>query len=1086
MITTNTRQDLTDQAARDRIRNDTEHTLFVDAGAGSGKTKALVDRVQTLVLRDGIPIEHVAAVTFTEKAAAELRDRLRGAFEGATTDKASQEQHRERAALALDELDFASIGTLHAFAQRILTLHPIEACIPPRVEVLDEVGSSVASDDRWAIIQRKLLDDDDIGEVLVPALAMGIKLDQLRSLARAFNTDWDLIEDRIVGEPSRPELPDATVFFAEAADLASRAAHCLNTDDGLYGFLQQLEGIAERYRPHLGPEDQFELLRAVGDLKPGNRGAGTNWPKGFDLAGLKRALKEVIADALTLKARFVDEMLRPLAHWIARRVVDAAEERARTGQLEFHDLLVLSRRLLRQNEAVRQALRERYAYLLLDEFQDTDPIQIELALRIAGGAEASGPLESIVVPEGSVFVVGDPKQSIYRFRRADIARYLQTKQRLGETVTLSTNFRSVEPVITWVNQVFGSMITYQKDRQPTYERLDPHRGHPAVGPAVAVIGAEAHPDKTSADKVRTSEARDVAATILTALSEGWTVPSGKAPNAPPRRIELRDIAVLLPARTSLPALEEAFDEAGIRYRAESSSLVYQASEVRDLLAAARAVADPSDPLALVTALRSPLFGLGDDDLWTWKYDGGAFHLLAPIPDGLAGHPVAAALNYLKSLHNRVRWLPPHAVLTLLIEDRRMLEVAATQPRTRDQWRRLRFVVDQARAWSEAQHGGLRSYLGWVARQSEEGARVAEAVLPETDVDAVRVMTIHGAKGLEFPMVIVSGLSAKPVGQKGVKLIWPPEGGYSIKLGGAIQTNDFEIQQPLDEQMDVEEKKRLLYVACTRARDHLVVSLHRPARPVGRLSETLFDHGAADHAPSLELGELDLAVQRGSRPDVEPPPDWERWSAQVAEARAAAEHIPAISASGLEGTDAEVVFSPTEADAGLAKGAKDVELPPWSKGRYGTAIGSAVHAVLQTVDLATGEGLDGAVAAACLAEGVSDHHELVAALVRSALDSELVKRAAARPHWRESWAATVEPDGRVLEGIVDLVYVEDDGQLVIVDYKTDAVPGPAIASRVALYRPQLRAYRTMLDAAIGAESGSRLLFLHPDGAHPVTL
>ena len=153
------------------------------------------------------------------------------------------EQHRERAALALDELDFASIGTLHAFAQRILTLHPIEACIPPRVEVLDEVGSSVASDDRWAIIQRKLLDDDDIGDVLVPALAMGIKLDQLRSLARAFNTDWDLIEDRIVGEPPTTGAARRHRVLRRGGRTSRREQLTAWTPtDKLYGFLAAARG----------------------------------------------------------------------------------------------------------------------------------------------------------------------------------------------------------------------------------------------------------------------------------------------------------------------------------------------------------------------------------------------------------------------------------------------------------------------------------------------------------------------------------------------------------------------------------------------------------------------------------------------------------------------------------------------------------------------------------------------------------------------------------------------------------------------------------------------------------------------------
>ena len=176
-----------------------------------------------------------------------------------------------------------------------------------------------------------------------------------------------------------------------------------------------------------------------------------------------------------------------------------------------------------------------------------------------------------------------------------------------------------------------------------------------------------------------------------------------------------------------------------------------------------------------------------------------------------------------------------------------------------------------------------------------------------------------------------------------------------------------------------------------------------------------------------------------------------------------------------------MLSPGTVEPGQAKDARDVELPPWSKGRYGSAIGSAVHAVLQSVDLRTGVGLTGAVQAACLAEGVLPETELVTALVRSALDADLVRRAAVRPHWRESWLATSRPDGTVLEGIADLIYREDDGSLVIIDYKTDAVPGPAIDVRVNVYRPQIKAYAEMLAAAVGTKPSMRLLFLHPAGS-----
>ncbi|MDQ3485092.1 MAG: PD-(D/E)XK nuclease family protein, partial [Actinomycetota bacterium] len=194
-------------------------------------------------------------------------------------------------------------------------------------------------------------------------------------------------------------------------------------------------------------------------------------------------------------------------------------------------------------------------------------------------------------------------------------------------------------------------------------------------------------------------------------------------------------------------------------------------------------------------------------------------------------------------------------------------------------------------------------------------------------------------------------------------------------------------------------------------------------------------------------------------------------------------VAAISASGLEGTEPDVALQPADDEvAGLAKGARDVELPPWSKGRYGSAIGRAVHGVLQTVDLATSEGLEGAVSAQCIAEGVADHSDIVTALVRSALDSDLVKRAAARDHWRESYVGTIQDDGTVLEGLVDLIYREDDGSLVVVDYKTDAIPAGALPSRLAYYRPQIQSYVHAVGAAVGdAPVLARLLFLRPDDA-----
>ncbi|HEX8509972.1 MAG TPA: UvrD-helicase domain-containing protein [Propionibacteriaceae bacterium] len=1066
---------LHDAEARRAIQELTDSTIFVEAGAGSGKTKSLVDRILTLTLRDGIPIANIAAVTFTEKAGAELRDRLRAEFERQLW--SGGEQQRLRAEAALDELDSAAIGTLHAFAQRILTMHAIEAGLPPLLEVLDEVASSVAFDERWSVLQRELLDDESLSETLLLALSANVKLEHLRSLARAFGSDWDLIEDRVLTAP-RPTsaLPDPRELVELAAKLAARSEECSQVGDLFLPRLQELAAWAERLRQSRGPGEHYSVLLSANDLKWGYGRAGA-WT---DLSALKESCQDLQRQASQLASDFAEATLRPLAHWIAAKVYDAARARAAEGRLEFHDLLVLARGLVRGNAEVRAALQRQFPRILLDEFQDTDPIQTELAVRIAGGAEADQTeWRDVRVPSGSLFVVGDPKQSIYRFRRANIGMYLKTQEWFANTVNLTTNFRTAGPVLDWVNQTFAQVITPVTEAQPPYEALRTYRTEAGSGPAVTVLGSEAHADKPKADDVRGREAADVAAVIGRALAEGWTIWDRKTQDW--RRLRLGDIAVLLPARTSLPFLETALDGAGIAYRAESSSLVYEASEVRSLFAAARAVADPSDGLSLVSALRSPLFGCGDDDLWTWKIAGGSFNVLAPVDEEQGEHPVGRAMAYLRHLHYDSRWLTPSEVLAAVVADRRMLEVSALGPRAQDSWRRLRFVVDQARAWSEVEHGGLRAYLAWAARQSEEGSRVAEAILPETDVDAVRVLTVHAAKGLEFPMVVMSGMSSQANPGRGVRLIWPPSGGYSVRLTKHVQTNDFEAVLPLDEQMDSYERRRLLYVAATRARDHLVVSMHRDLG--GRATNAKVLAGViAGVSAGVEtfVGSATQALDGAAARVVTPPPEWSDWLAGVTAARQRSRWKAAESASGLEGTDPLVALDVDRSDmAGEAKGARDVELPPWSKGRYGSAIGRAVHAVLQAVDLADGSGLESAVQTQCVAEGVVGHSEVVEALVRSALASDLVKRAAVRPHWRECYVGTLREDGTVLEGIVDLIYREDDGSYVVVDYKTDAIPAAAVQVRVAYYRPQIRAYLDMVKLATGTATQAHLLFLNPE-------
>ena len=1128
------RPDPADQPARDRIKTDLAATLFVEAGAGSGKTTALVDRVVALVVTGAAELRSIAAITFTEKAGAELRDRIRQRLQEAVE---GGQAGADRATEALAQLDAAAIGTLHSFAQRILAEHPVESQLPPRVEVLDEVSSAVHFDRRWARTLDALLADPALERTILLLHAADVRPEGYRSLALAFDGSWDLVEDLVPAEsPPPPSLASLLPKVHDAiAALGPVAEGCADPTDKLLGAIGEMTGFGARLRD--AGDDDLDLLHLLADCPSFSRGSGraASWPGGKEV--VLEALGAVVAAVDEVKATVLDGCAHHLGSALRAHTLAAADARRAAGRLEFHDLLVLARQVLRhpeQGPVVRRSLHARYQRLLLDEFQDTDPIQIELAVRIAGldpdTADAPGWADVPVAP-GRLFVVGDPKQSIYRFRRADIAVFMAARDRFGPegggAVELTANFRTGAPIVDWVNGTFRTLMEEPPDEdvpdsQPAYLDLDAQRPAAPAGPPVAVVGAVPHPKGTGADELRTAEAGDVANAITTAMAERWQVRDG---DDGWRDCRLGDITVLVPARTTLPFLEDAFDAARIPFRAESSSLVYASRAVRDLLMVLRAADDPTDALRIVSALRTPLLGCGDDDLFRHKVlQGRGWAYNTPTPPDPADGIVSAGLAFLRSVHEQRHWQSPSELLDRVARERRALELGFAEGRPRDVWRRLRFVIDQARAWSEATGGSLRSYLHWVDQQTAEGARVAESVLPETDDDAVRIMTIHAAKGLEFPITIVSGLSARPGGfPKSVDVHFPRAGGsVGYRMGKAVVTAEFQAAKPIDEQMGYDERVRLLYVACTRACDHLVVSLHRldrpdPDRRATRTNAEVLLAGMGDRLddlPDLSGQAVPLAVDPARLPA--PPPDFTTWEAQRTEALARAGRAGAVAATALtddgapdvgtepaprepeviqgnlfdEGTgppaprDREPHPSEPaeEVDPGLQKRPRDLDLPPWLKGRYGSAVGRAVHGVLQTIDLTTGEGLDDAVAVQCQAEAVLDRAAEVRQLVTEALGSAVVQEAAAAPHWREVYVCTLIGD-RLLEGYVDLLYRGTSG-LVVVDHKTSASADPAeLDRRVAGYRLQGAAYAVAVGRSTG-EPVARVVFLFLTPSGPV--
>ncbi len=1077
-----------DKQVRQAVIGELESTLFLEAGAGSGKTSCLVSRFVALV-ESGLAADHIAAITFTEKAAGELVDRIRVELQRRSADNSPCRD-------ALQMLDNAAIGTLHSFARRILTEHPIEAGLPPRFTVHDEIASQMAFDARWDEYVDELLESPYLEMPLLLLFASGGKLKHIRDVAIAFDANWDLVADR-AGVPP-PPLPsiDVSDILNELTEVIALAEYCTSSLDRL---LQHIQGPVTEFEAQLGEatDDGARLELLSGAKLRFSHGQRNNWLDiGIDV--VKQRLEKLQTGCETLRRQAQEGVLQTLAASLADFTAQGAEARRCSGELEFHDLLVLARSVLRDAEsgpAVRGALSQRYQRLLLDEFQDTDPIQIELAVLIASSDPLAGQKDwwTVEVEPGRLFFVGDPKQSIYRFRRADIGAFLTARDELvGSWKQLAKNFRTGRPIVEWVNVTFENLIQEFPGSQPKYLPLIPVREGPETGAPVAFIG-EQHDARFKADQLRTAEANDVAAGINRAICEQWSVgvcnAAGKDDWRPPR---WSDIAILLPARTSLPFLERALEAVHIPYRAETSSLVYGTREVRELMLVASAIDDPTDSLSVVSALRTPALGCGDDDLFTWRrrYGGRWDHQAAVPADAPPDHPVALGVAWLRELHRQRLWLSPSQVLERILRERRFFELGAAERRPRDLWRRLRFILDQCRAWEEAGGTTFREYLRWVEGQSGEGTRVIETVLPESDDDAVRILTIHGAKGLEFPIVILSGLTTAMRSQsRGVEVRFPATAGWAIKLSNRVATSDFELNQPIDEQMDRHERLRLLYVAATRARDHLVVSVHRKGgnRTTPTSAEVLYEAGWNPEAVQL----LDVAGEPAAEAPVRDGdvgssfhelPTLDEWRSAHDAALASAAKPVALSATRLAAEEAarreaeDLAIRAAAGDPGLAKGPRDIDLPPWQKGRYGTAIGRAVHGVLQTVNLATGERLSAACAAQAAAEGVLGKEKLIEALCRSALGSYMVRRAAHRCHWREVYVGIPYGD-RILEGYIDLLYEEDQG-LGIIDYKTDAWRTDSeLDAKAERYAVQLQAYARAVRGAVGREvTLASLLFL----------
>ncbi|MCX6511594.1 MAG: UvrD-helicase domain-containing protein, partial [Actinobacteria bacterium] len=927
---------------------------------------------------------------------------------------------------------------------------PLEAGLPPAFSVMDEVESSVDLDDRWSRIAEFFLSRRASGDwnapAIIEAMQAGLSKTNLKDLYKKLSESWELVSDRTWGaDEARADLADR--YRRQRSAILAELDLPVGTKDGLLDHL--LENHQVLFTA-VGEQSDAELLLELDKhfaIAPSlsTKGSKKVWED-------PKAVRDQIIDLAALRDDLGKMLFFAALDAVCERVLSEAEHRRASGRLTFQDLLVMARQLLQSKPEVLEILHQRYRWIMVDEFQDTDPIQLDLVVWIAAN-EAIKPANPTDPRTASrLFFVGDPKQSIYRFRRADPRMIGQVQdqfaQQEGGRVVLRTNFRSVPDIVNFTNGIFGHQFQAEMGIQFAYEPIEAIReAQPEASPAVRVIGGgltqehleEGHDHLLSFLRLKEAESFR---NVLHAISLGdpnFQVRDESLGVEQWRPARLGDCMILVPGRTIVPLYEEVFTEAGIPLCLESASLIFASQEVMDLLNVLRAIDDPRDEVALVGALTSPFLGSDDEVLVEHHFAKRSFDYTEQKNRKGA---LKDAFEFLHELHAKTLTEEPATIVAEVLASRHAALMALTGFRARETWRRYQFVADRARLYAENGRSGLHGFLRWIDTQADEKKKVREAVLPESDHDAVRVMTLHSAKGLEFPVVFVGGLSSELSKESGLRVHFADyQGGSRIEFRaasrGGVGTPGFKELADLEDQIAVAEAVRLRYVALTRAKDHLIISLLHKANPKADGTANGKRSHAREIQQSLEQAEphfqnfvaefIEITTSKNSDLVEEAIAEASREGLETWVTAHTAAWQAASGSSSWSATRLREVLSGDEAqqEAREEEHAGAATLPI---GRSGTKVGRAVHAVLQLIDFEKPGGLNELAVQQAEIEGVGEDSALVGKLAQGALDHQVMAELrAARSLHREIYLAA--PMGAVvIEGILDLLFEDAEGKL----------------------------------------------------------
>jgi len=1082
-----------DQAQRDAAIRERTRNVLIDAGAGTGKTTILVDRLVEMVApttgAPPVPIRRMAAITFTRKAAGELRLRIRERLLVALAepDLAAQREAPLREALA--DLDTAYVGTIHSFADRLLRLRPVEAELSPAYEIVEDEEDLVR--ETWEVllhaVQSGTLEAELAGtgaesradEVTRTTLmALGAEL-RAESRETEHWTFYGL--DALVGAfirwrdvppaDAEPAALDTAAFQAAARDFIDVAAP-LRGASPCARWISNTAGVLEALASVQDPAVLLRDVRRAVAALPRNRKKSQGF--GGDEVAWK-AWKRIDETILpTLRA--------PLDQWMATRlarlfpVVVALYEKVkgRRQVLDQLDLLIKLRDLLARHREVRREFQNLFDHIFVDEFQDTDPLQAEIVLFLCERDAAASRWDEVALRDGSLTLVGDPKQSIYRFRRADVAMYDRVRQIVMRgahlPVRLSANFRSAPSLIPWLNDRFEGILGTSPDGRPFdagsgvvfHQPLDPGREGTRTTPVHVLPVDFADARKRNVDEYRALEG-EALARYLRWLVEVSDVQVADPLTRQPRRVQYGDIAVLAVSTWNLPLLFEQLDAEGVPYASRGGTLFLADPLSRQLLLGLRALADRGDGVAEAALLRPPFFALALADLLRERAAAAG-----RVAEDDAVRRVREAKDLVGELRRRRLDRPPGATARDLLDRTAFARAVALGPNGAQRLTRLRelcLVLEQTAAAEGLDYDGATARLRqWVTDPVQ-----LDPPHP-VGTEAVQVLTVHQAKGLEFPVVVLWDGRAEWDPHVPVEP-WRMERdgrGWTMALDGLAweEPPGLGLKETERDYLRAE-RRRVIYVAATRARDLLVIPRTGAPKPGKMVCADLLGGDETGAVRVLEIyfsGAGAAWARQVSAAEWRIPDDASdvfneiagRWEVAAREAARARFRPVAVSEARAALTEREPVEEPAQRKP--------------REGRFGHLFGSAVHHAIGLLLLDPALGPAEAVRRAATRVGLSERvDEAVADVGRAwqALQAEGLARPPGADLQIEYPVAAPWAGGSLLMGYVDLVGAAAD-RLDVLDFKTDAPPDAPPAAPVGdaylEYANQVRLYGRLLAGA----------------------